>query len=60
MLEEQNRFGKAAFELHAKPRLLRLNVQVFQEELKLSNTLKAAKEFHRDKIKNQVSYFAYY
>ena len=57
MLEDQKRFGKSAFLIHAKPRLLKLNVQVYQEELKLSNALKAVKEFHRDKIKNQVSFY---
>lgn len=55
MFEEQQRFGKNAYELYAKPRLLKLNVQVFQEELKLANAVKAMKEFNRDKIKNQVS-----
>lgn len=54
MFDDQKKFGRAAFTIHAKPRLLKLNIQMFQEELKLNNALKAAKEFHRDKIQNQV------
>lgn len=56
MLSDQKKFGKAAFEIHAMPRLLKLEVSVCQEDLKLQNAIKATKEYQRDKIKSQVKY----
>ncbi|GFT79655.1 junction-mediating and -regulatory protein [Nephila pilipes] len=59
MIEDKKRFGKAAYGLHAMPRLLKLEVQVCQEDVKLHNAIKATKEYQRDKIKSQLHYLSY-
>ncbi|GBL57629.1 Junction-mediating and -regulatory protein, partial [Araneus ventricosus] len=59
MLEDKKRFGKAAFGLHGMPRLLKLEVQVCQEDLKLHNAIKAIKAYQRDKIKSQLTFLSY-
>ncbi|PRD29203.1 UNVERIFIED_CONTAM: jmy [Trichonephila clavipes] len=59
MIEDKKRFGRAAYGLHAMPRLLKLEVQVCQEDVKLHNTIKATKEYQRDKIKSQLHYLSY-
>ncbi|GFY70900.1 junction-mediating and -regulatory protein [Trichonephila inaurata madagascariensis] len=59
MIEDKKKFGRAAFGLHAMPRLLKLEVQVCQEDVKLHNTIKATKEYQRDKIKSQLHYLSY-
>lgn len=59
MIEDKKKFGRTAYGLHAMPRLLKLEVQVCQEDVKLHNAIKATKEYQRDKIKSQLHYLSY-
>ncbi|GIZ03742.1 junction-mediating and -regulatory protein [Caerostris extrusa] len=59
MVNDKKRFGKVAFRLRALPRLLKLEVQVCQEDVKLQNAIKATREYQRDKIKNELTYLSY-
>ena len=55
MKEDEQRFGKMDFDREGGPlRLLKLQLNHIQEVLKLRNTVKATKEYHRDQLRKYL------
>ncbi|XP_022250660.1 junction-mediating and -regulatory protein-like isoform X2 [Limulus polyphemus] len=54
IFEDEKKFEKSAFEIQALPRLHKLDVFVSKEKLKLISATKATREYHRDKIEQQL------